>query len=270
MSMKKKGNPPPVKDEAGFKASPLLDEPTDWRKRIAGASTDDEKIEIIRELKDPSAIPILAGLYTGRSSSDLLSGAAYEAIRSIGVPALDPLTILARDSEEGFVKTCLLELISDIKTDDLRNRIGEPESVRVAVEAFADLSVNSRLVDPMRDIIVDEAGIRAVPELIRIADTHENPEIQDCAIVFLTDIASENPGRVELLEAVPMLEKQIRALEDIDVDPEIIRLIRDGPSEAATKSLLLLRTVHPRFSVVSNAIDLLRELWEQNPGNERI
>ncbi|HSB47362.1 MAG TPA: hypothetical protein VLD37_05080 [Candidatus Bilamarchaeum sp.] len=269
MEQKKKGLPAANKP-AGFRGEPLAEEGAGLHEKLKRSSTPQELIAECAAERDAAAIPALVRI-AAESGDEELAEAAREAVLSFGMDAAGSLARIEAESPHPQHKSCARELAAEVSYlhYSARAKAGDVSAVGQIVGLFSDVSTGYELAERVRGIVIDEMGLAAVPELIRIADAHDEPAFQDCAIVMISDIAAGNPGNPELLEAVPMLCRKIRALEDIGVDREIIEGIRSGGNPAG-RSLLLLRAVHPAFSVVSNALELLRELWEQNPGNRGI
>jgi hypothetical protein len=274
MDQKKKSDPPRQEEPGGFRKGPLLEEPVNWEKRIENASSLDEKISIIREgaaAGNKGIIPALLAIYAEFSDEELATE-ARNAIIGFGMIALDELGKLEAGGGER-IKICARELAADVAYSYYKARAenGDLSVTGEIVDLFSDLSTGYELAEKVRSVVTEEMGVSALPELIRIADEAPDPHLQDCAIVFISDIAANNSGCPELLDAVPMLGRKIRALEEVEVGREVIERIRKGgPNESAAQSLLILRTIHPGLSVVSNALELLQELWNQFPGDERI
>ena len=272
MSMKRKERPP-LDGKEIFISSPLHEGPADWRKRLAGSSGEEEKIALMREAAgtgDVRAVPELLEIHVS-SASERLSEEAREAILEIGVPAAGRLARISQSTGSGYLKRCIDELICDIKINDARRRADErdPSLVQELVEAIAAKSTPDRYADEASRVLTERYGLDAVRPLTDIASGSPEHDLQSASICVLSDIAKAYPGSEELLASVPMLVARISGLRDIHVDAETSAKIASW-SEDSPKALLLLRAAHPEIWPVSGALELLGQLWEQNPGKEEL
>ncbi|MEW6722152.1 MAG: hypothetical protein AB1324_02735 [Candidatus Micrarchaeota archaeon] len=274
MKRKQAGPHPDMGHQKAGSRDPLVSEPSAAARKLAAAADDEGRIAIIAEIaadKDPSAVAVLADIYTSRSSSEEAAEAAHDAIAGMGGAALPALLALIRIAKDDFESRSLGELACRIAGAEVSGRLsaGAPGAMEDAIRLFADPGTDEGVADAVWRAIVGSAGVSAIPRLIEVAERCPDAGIRDCALNFLDDIFGKYPGMPESLDAVPMLIQQIGNLDASAVPAENAREVLEGGPEAA-KALLIMRTEHPGLSIASSALACLRELWGQFPGEPRI
>lgn len=192
-----------------------------------------------------------------------------DAIIERGLPALPELYRIYQSEATETDRQSVLELIAEIKLRDLESRkaLGDPRVVGDIVSHFVNLETGDAITEKLRRMLVNELGIQAIPELIRLSETSEDPETATCSMLFISELVSLNPGRKELLEAVPMLIRHVERLRDADIGMAGYSLLGDGRLNI---DILRFRAIYPELWAADCAIGLLGDLWKMFPGEGSI
>lgn len=155
-------------------------------------------IHVLADLRDPAAIPILAGLYNQVEEDDDLIEDIPEALLALGPEAIGPLLEVASNARLGwFARASAAETAVDLAAGDPARRAQIAAVLRSALTGY--LTQEEPPEDDVRDLIASFCS-----DLARLADPEARPLIE---AVFDAELVGHRPTGERFMD-IPLIDRE--------------------------------------------------------------